>query len=146
MKIPMLMAAVIAGLSFSSCVPATPQARIAHSPEKFAGLSHSQQDLVSKGQISRDMPPDGVLLAWGAPERTFEGSKSGKRTTRWDYASTQAVYTTNFYGGYGGFGRYGYGRFYGAGFGLGPEIAYIPYRVASVWFIDDRVDSWERVR
>ncbi len=32
------------------------------------------------------------------------------------------------------------------GFGFGPEIAYIPYRVASVWFINNRVDSWERAR
>lgn len=34
----------------------------------------------------------------------------------------------------------------GLGFGMGPEITYIPYRVASVWFVDRKVDSWERAR
>lgn len=138
-----LMSAVIAGLAFCSCAPSTPQARINRSPEKFAALSQSQKDLVAKGQVAPGMSPDAVLLAWGPPDRNFDGSKDGKRTSRWDYAGTQAVYATNVFGGYG-YG--GYGRFYGAGFGLGPEIAYIPYRVGSVWFINDRVDSWERVR
>jgi hypothetical protein len=32
------------------------------------------------------------------------------------------------------------------GFGIGPEIAYVPYRIASVWFVDNRVDAWERAK
>ena len=57
---------------------------------------------------------------------------------------------TNFYGSYG-YGHYPYGHrgrygYSGLGFGMGPEIAYIPYRIASVWFVNSRVDSWERAR
>jgi hypothetical protein len=140
-----LMAATLTvGVALSSCAPTTPQARITRSPEMFAALDRKQQELVQQGQLARNMSPDAVRLAWGPPERTFEGFKGGKPTSRWDYADTQAVYSTHLYGGYGAYGRYG--RIYGGGFGLGPDIAYIPYRVASVWFVDGRVDSWERVR
>ena len=80
----------------------------------------------------------------------FQGSKNGKTTERWDYAGSRPVTVTNFYGGYGyGYGPYGpYGRYgySGLGFGMGPEIAYVPYRIASVWFVNHRVDSWERAR
>ena len=38
------------------------------------------------------------------------------------------------------------GQRLGVGFGVGPEVAYVPYRVGSVWFINHRVDSWERAR
>jgi outer membrane protein assembly factor BamE (lipoprotein component of BamABCDE complex) len=141
----LLIPALLAALAFASCVPSTPQARIDRNPEKFSSLSRQQQDLVRQGQLAPGMPPDAVLLAWGSPEQTFDGSKNGKRTSRWDYASLQPVYTTGFYGGYG-YGRYPYGRYYGGGFAVGPEIAYIPSRVASVWFVNERVDGWERLR
>ena len=49
-------------------------------------------------------------------------------------------------GGYGyGFSPYGPYRSQ-AYYGFGPEVAYVPYRIASVWFIENRVDSWERAR
>ncbi len=138
-----LSAAVILLAALASCAPMTPQARIARNPEKFAPLSQPQKDLVEKGLISRGMPQDAVYLAWGGPDRSFEGSNEGRRSERWDYSGTRPVYTTNFFGGYGynGYGPYGY-----SGFGFGPEIAYIPYRVASVWFVSDKVEAWERVR
>lgn len=66
-------------------------------------------------------------------------------TERWDYAGSRPVYFNNFHGSYGRFsGPYRRGGFWGAGWG--PEVAYIPYRIGSVWFIDSRVDSWERAR
>jgi hypothetical protein len=136
------------GLSFASCVPSTPQTRIQQSPQKFAALDATQRSLVQQGQISRGMSLDAVYLAWGHPSRSFQGSRNGKLTERWDYAGTRPVPVTNFYGsyGYGGYGPYGHHAYSGIGVGFGPEIAYIPYRVASVWFINQRVDSWERAR
>lgn len=142
-----ILTALTAGLLLVSCVPSTPQTRIQREPEKFAALSAKHQSLVQKGEISRGMPADAVYFAWGRPSRVFQGSKDEKTTERWDYAGSQPVYTTGFYGAYGypyrGYGRYGYT---GLGFGFGPDVTYIPYRVASVWFLNSRVDSWERVK
>lgn len=139
---------MIATVVLASCIPSTPQARIQQSPQMFNQLSAKHQALVGQGQISRGMPPDAVYLAWGTPSNTLLGSFKGKDSERWDYSASQPIYVTNFYGGYGG---YGYGgcrgyRYSGAGFGLGPQIAYVPTHVASVWFVDHRVDSWERRR
>ncbi len=137
LAIPMLAA---------SCVPSTPEARIQRNPAAFAALSRPQQDLVRQGQISRGMPREAVQLAWGDPSRSFQGSRNGKNTERWDYAGSRPVYVNSFYGGYGyGFSTYGPYRSQ-AYYGFGPEVAYVPYRIASVWFIENRVDSWERAR
>jgi hypothetical protein len=77
----------------------------------------------------------------------FQGSKSGKSSERWDYAGSRPVYHTNFYGSYGGYYGSYRGRYYrGYGMAIGPEVSYIPYRIASVWFVDGRVEEWERVR
>lgn len=139
-----LLAALLAALAVSSCVPSTPQARIAQNPQVFAALPKKQQSLVEQGQIDRGMSPDAVMLAWGHPARSFEGSKDSKRTEQWDYVGSQPVYTSTFYGGYAyGYGHHGHPA-YASGFG--PEVTYIPYRVASVWFVNSRVDSWERLR
>ena len=151
-----LIAAFAIGLWLTSCVPSTPQARIQENPRKFTALSAKQRSLIEQGQICRGMSFDAVYLAWGSPSGSFQGSQDGKNTERWDYAGSRPVQTTAFYGsyGYGGYGRYGY-RGYGpygrhggpiVDFGFEPQVAYIPYRVASVWFIDQRVDSWERAK
>lgn len=145
-----IITVLLLGLSLVACMPSTPQARIQENPRKYAALGTTQQLLVQQGQLARGMSTDAVYLAWGPPARIFQGSKDGKLTERWDYGGAQAVPVTNFYGAYGyGGGRYGpHGRhgYSGIGFGFGPEIAYVPYRVASVRFINGRVDSWERVR
>ena len=143
-----------AGLALVSCVPSTPQTRIQQSPQKFDALSEKHRSLVEKGQITRGMNADAVYLAWGHPSRVLQGSKKGRATERWDYAGSRPVYGTSFYGGYGlgyGYGRGPYGPYghYGNpayAYGMGPEVAYVPYRIASVWFIDNLVDSWERAR
>jgi hypothetical protein len=145
-----LLPALFAGLLLASCAPSTPQARIQQEPQKFAALGENHRKLVEQGQVARGMSPDAVYLAWGRPSGIFQGSKSGKATERWDYAGSRPVYVTNFYGGYGygygPYGRYGHHGYSGFGYGFGPEVAYIPYRVASVWFLNHRVDSWERAR
>ena len=142
------LATLISALCFASCAPSTPLARIEKSPEKFAALSTKDQELVRQGQIARGMTTDAVELAWGKPAQRFEGLKHSKPTERWDYVATTPVYFTGFMGGYGysGYGPYGRGGYGGVGFGLGPEVAYVPYRSASVWFVDHQVDSWERAR
>lgn len=142
-----IFAAMAAGFFLASCVPSTPQARIQQHPEKFQALGQNHQSLVQQGQIARGMNADAVYLAWGAPAETFQGSKDGKSTERWDYAGSRPVYSTNFYGAYGyGYGPYGRRGYSGYGLGYGPEVAYIPFRLASVWFVNSRVDSWERAR
>jgi hypothetical protein len=137
-----------ASVFFASCAPSTPQARIQRHPEKFAALGENHRALVEQGQLARGMSTDAVYLAWGAPAGVFQGSKAGKSTERWDYVGSRPVYSTAFYGGYGygpygPYGRYGYSNF---GYGFGPDVAYVPYRIASVWFVNSRVDSWERAR
>lgn len=94
---------------------------------------------MKSGRISRGMPPEAVVLAWGHPDRRYEGSKDGRTTERWDYSGSRPIYTSRI-GGYG-IGRRGYDDF---GYALGPEVTFIPYHVASVWFVNRRVDSWER--
>jgi len=143
-----LLLVVCAGL-LGACAPSTPQSRIQESPGKFASLTQKHQALVQRGEIASGMPPAAVALAWGAPSRRFEGFRDRKASERWDYTASRPVYRNSFYGGfgnYGSYGRYGRGRYSTLGFGLGPEIEYIPELVASVWFAGDRVHSWERVR
>lgn len=142
-----LLPTVLAACFLASCVPSTPQARIDRNPQAFAALGKKHQELVKQGHIARGMSPDAVRLAWGDPAQRFEGSKNSRVTERWDYSGSRPVYTTNFYGAYGyGYSPYGYGRYSSFGYGLTPEVAYVPYRIASVWFINNRVDSWERAR
>ena len=145
-----LLSAIVMGLVFSSCAPTTPQTRIAKNPEKFAALAKREQELIQQGQLSHGMSPDAVMLAWGSLDQVFDGNKDSKPAGRWDYIGSRPIYPANFFGGIGyGFGSYGpYGRRgpYGAGFAVGPDVAYVPDRLASVWFINERVDSWERLR
>lgn len=151
MKVTILAAPLLA-LALASCVPSTPEARIAAQPALFDKLPNRQQELVRQGRIDKGMGTDAVYLAWGRPAREYEGSEDGAATLRWDYNGTTPVYTNQFYGygGYGGgyrYGRYGYGRYgYPYGYGIGQEVTYVPYRRATVLFRNGRVASWERSR
>jgi len=143
----MLMVALVA----SSCVPITPQTRINQHPEIFAALPQKERDLVQRGELAKGMSPDAVMLAWGPPSMRFEGYHQGRASMRWDYTGATAVYSEQFYGvygsPYGGRGYYGhYPHPYSAyAFGFAPELTYVPYRRASVWFVNNRVDGWERL-
>ena len=129
----------------ASCVPSTPQARIEREPQKFEALGKRHQELVRSGQIASGMSPDAVYLAWGAPAGVFQGARNGKSSERWDYNSSRPVTTVGFYGGYGYRSYSPYGQYGGYdGYGIGPDVVYVPYRSASVWFVENRVDSWER--
>jgi len=143
MKYPVVfLLASAAALALSACTPMTPQARIQSNPQLFAALPPQQQAMVSQGQIDRGMAPEAVFLAWGKAESVYEGSRGATPVQRWDYSATRPVQTMGFFGSYGGFGRYGRGY----GLGVGPEITYVPYRTATVWFESNRVTSWERLR
>ena len=145
-----LLVLLTAALLASSCVPITPQTRIQHHPQLFDALSPSERDLVQRGELAKGMSQDAVFLAWGPPAMRYEGYHQGKASMRWDYTGARAVYSDSFYGVYG-YGRYGYhGHYahpYGAyAYGFAPELTYVPYRRASVWFVNNRVDGWERLR
>jgi hypothetical protein len=141
-----MITALMAGFLIASCAPSTPQARIQQNPQLFESLSAEHRSLVENGRISRGMSPDAVQLAWGAPSRTFQGSSAGKDFERWDYSGSRPVHVTSFHGGFGNDWRYGRRGYSSLGWGIGPDIAYVPYHIASVWFSNQRVDSWERAR
>ena len=134
--------ALLASLIFSACAPSTPQTRIQRSPEKFAALSQSEQSLVQRGQLARGMSADAVLLAWGAPDRRYEGFRNALPTERWDYLADRPIYTHSSFGYYG-YGSRAYSHF---GMALEPDVIFVPYQYASAWFIKGRVDAWERGR
>lgn len=141
-----LLVAGAAGLLFVSCAPTTPEARIEKYPEHYARLGTKEKAQARTGRLSRGMSKDGVFIAWGPPSSSYLGNKDGKSSERWDYTGSRPVYTTSFFGGFG-YWPYGYRHpysYYGAG--VGPEVTYIPYTRASVWFVNDRVDSWEQIR
>ncbi|GAA5118684.1 hypothetical protein JIN84_22805 [Luteolibacter yonseiensis] len=140
--------ALFAGWAFTSCAPSTPQTRIEKNPQAFARLSPKQQDLVRQGQLAPGMSPEAVVLAWGNAEQRYEGSRNGRPAERWDYVGSRPVYSADLFTGYGpyGYGPYGYGPYSHYGYGIGPDVAFVPYRIGSVWFTGGKVESWERVR
>jgi len=145
-----MLAAISATILLVSCVPSTPQGRIQQSPQMFHSLSAKDRALSERGQLARGMSPDAVYIAWGTPSNTFMGYYKGQASERWDYAASRPVYSSTFFSSYGygyggGYGRYGH-HYSGIGYGFGPEISYVPTHVASVWFVNHRVDSWERAR
>ena len=145
-----LFVALGLGLLASSCAPSTPQTRIQQHPQQFAALNAKEQSLVQRGELAKSMSPNAVLLAWGSPSMRYEGYQKGRAAQRWDYTAAHPVYTNQYFGAYsfGGYGHYGHYAYpySGYGFGFGPEVAYLPYCKASVWFVDGRVDAWERLR
>ena len=130
----------------SACAPSTPQTRIDRNPELYQALTAAEQERVAQGELRKGMSKEAAFLAWGAPNRKSTGEKDGTPRERWDYLDRAPVYQSNLYGGYRS-GYYGpYGRYSGIGFAAGPEITYVPYRKATIWFIRDKVDSWEQVQ
>lgn len=99
--------------------------------------------MVRRGEIGRGMNKDAVWFAWGMPSAQIEGIKNGIFSERWDYHGRYPVTTNRFFGGYST-GAYDRGRYSGYDGGFGPEVSYVPYVRASVWFVDGLVSEWER--
>ncbi|NNC88183.1 MAG: hypothetical protein HKN82_06950 [Akkermansiaceae bacterium] len=143
-KTPCLALLGLAVLLAASCAPVTPAQRIVENPQMFAALSPRHQELVRSGRIGKGMPKDGVFLAWGRPDRRADGFRDGSAFERWDFTALRPVYYQGISGYYGhGWGRRGHRHGY-YGLGYSPTVEYVPYRVSSVWFRKDLVDSWER--
>ncbi len=128
-----------------SCVPSTPAARIAERPLAFEKLSEKHKEMVQRGQIDKGMDMSAVALAWGDPSNQVEGFNGSKRIERWEYNRSRPVMINTFYGGFRN-DFYGPYRYAGLGTGFGQDIAYIPYRKGTVWFIGGKVNEWERLR
>jgi len=146
-----ILASLALCLFVGACASSTPQGRIAENPDKFEGLPAKHKSLVQEGRIERGMSKDAVYLAWGAPSNRYDGYQNKRHTERWDYVSTRPVYTTGYFGGFGGYPYWGYGygpynHPYGYQFAVGPDVIYEPYTRASVSFVGNGVDSWERRR
>ncbi|MEO0414317.1 MAG: hypothetical protein AAF226_05135 [Verrucomicrobiota bacterium] len=125
------------------------QMRIKKNPQVFNKLSTADRKLVQEGRIREGMSKDGVFLAWGKPAVKREQSANGKRQEIWSYRGSEAVPVRNYNFGYG-FGGYssryyhGYNR--GPSFGMGTDIAFVPYERARVVFVNGRVKSYFRQR
>lgn len=146
MKFP--IASVFAGavaMSLASCAPTTPVGRIEANPHMFDSLPMKQRDDVREGRISRGMSHDAVFLAWGRPSRVVEIMRPDGPAVRWDYTGTRPVHA-NQGSRWNDCWPYRRCRSTWPGYGLGPDVVYVPYHRASVWFINDKVDSWENER
>ena len=148
----LVLAAVLASF-LASC--STIESRIKSSPQIYGSLSPADQALVRQGQIREGMPKAAVFLAWGNPNRTRFGVRSG-------YSFEVAIYTTvrsEFLSDYYSPGFYQFGNFRGGiwrhhhrfnSFGLYsypfdpyPDIVSyeVPYKIA--YFEGDRCTGWE---
>ena len=76
--------AVVAGaLILTSC--STPQTRISERPDLYQSLSHTDQALVSQGEIRIRMSRTAVWLAWGSADQKIVGNMGGRPTETWIY-------------------------------------------------------------
>ena len=145
---------LLPAILLTACATNPAEQRVKKFPERFAGLSQKEKDLVLRGEVTEGMSQDAVFLAWGRPGRVMAGSRNGRGSERWAYFSTVPVST--FSVGYGGYGphpfysaygvhpAYGYG--YGPGWGFGNGVDYVPYIERTVEFTNGRVVAWERNR
>ncbi|MDB4568395.1 hypothetical protein N9085_01395 [Akkermansiaceae bacterium] len=140
----------------ASCASSSPTTRIQNNPVIFQKVPSSQREMVVSGRIKNGMSKDAVFIAWGKPDSVAEGETEGKRFERWTYTSLSPVYSTSFYGGYGGgYGGYGcHNPYYrnsgygsrGYGYVYSQAVDYVPVPSATVDFSNGRVTKWQRGR
>lgn len=135
---------LLSALSVVSCSLPSPQNRIADNGGMYSKLTPEHRQLVSQGNIEEGMSKDAVYLAWGAPDKIFQGEKNGIDKERWVYTRSRPVHTTTLGLGYGTYPRYRRWGYDGCVYHGVPDTVYVPERVAMVEFINDVVDSWER--
>jgi len=131
--------AVLAVCLLASCAASTPQSRIARHPDLFQALTPAQQDLVARGRIDRGLPRDGVMLAWGRPDRVVEWDRSGSRLERWTYLGLRPIHTYSVgWGSWRVWDDWSNAYFFG-----GPSVEWVPYPVSRVDFRHGVVTDWE---
>lgn len=128
----------------ASCSLPTTQNRIARNGAMYSKLSSEHRQLVAAGKIAEGMSKDAVYLAWGAPDRIFQGEKGGVVKERWTYTRSRPVHSASLGLGYGVYPRYRRWGYNGCVYHGFPDTVYVPERVATVEFIGNLVDSWER--
>lgn len=152
-RLALLLFGLVLALGLASC--ASPlQRRIASNPKLYDSLSAADRGLVNQGRIREGMTKEAVFLSWGRPDHVAAGTQKGVKTERWTYMGSQPVYGPSYgpgYGGWGwgrGWGRYGYGYggawdpYWGGYGGYGPNVAYLPYKAATVDFRGNVVTSY----
>lgn len=151
-----LLTGSLAAFLLASCATNPAEQRAKKYPERFAGLSERERDLVLRGEVSEGMSQDAVFLAWGRPGRVMSGSRNGRGSERWAWFRSAPV--SNYSIGYGAFGphpfyssygvhpAFGYGYGYGPDWGFGTGVDYVPYLDRTVEFVNGKVVAWERLR
>lgn len=102
--------------------------------------------MVLAGNIAQGMSMDAVYFAWGKPAVVANETRMRKETTRWDYAQTKPVFhDPDAYTSYGrAFANPSYPDQLTTAIRSTHNPA--PYRTATVWFVDGKVQEWERLR
>jgi hypothetical protein len=95
----LILATVAACAAFlAGC--ATPESRIANSPQVFARLNPDQQALVKAGQIAVGFDMDTVKLALGDPDRVLLETNANGQHQIWRYVTYEDYQGVVIYGGY----------------------------------------------
>jgi hypothetical protein len=80
---------VAAGVFLSSC--ASTEERANARPAAFSRLSARDKQLVLNGQVREGMDKDAVFIAWGAPDRVFQGRAQGRPFESWVYVAQRTT-------------------------------------------------------
>ena len=86
--LPLVLCAA-AGFFLTSC--ASTQERASSRPAAFSRLSARDKQLVLDGQVREGMGKDAVFIAWGAPDRVFQGRAQGKPFESWVYVTQRTT-------------------------------------------------------
>lgn len=150
MDLPARLSLVGLLLVFAGC--STVESRIQRNPAAFASLSPADQALVRQGSVRAGMPKAAVYIAWGSPDQTRRGFRSGRPYEAWVYTQIRSVYAPTYYPR---FVRFGFHHYYGywGGYPFGPFggpfysdfiSVEVPYKAA--FFEGNRLTGWEYIQ
>lgn len=125
-----------------SCSPVTTQQRIQGDISGFAALSATDQAAVRRGEIQEGMSPKAVQFILGRPSEVYRGKMQQKQTMRWNYIALRSEWMLTDSSPAMIVNRRPF-------YFMPPttiEIVHLPKPVATVFFIDDKVKSWERMQ
>lgn len=102
--------------------------------------------MVRGGKITQGMSMNAVHFAWGKPATITRETRNQQETTRWDYVRSKPTF--NDPDAYTSYAR-AFADPTSSDQLTTPKRssrALIPNRSATVWFVDGKVDEWERIR